>query len=403
MKKYRLLNGTARLAAAALACAFMLGNQAAGASLNRTKTTLAVGGTERLRLEGAGKGTKIKWRSSNRRTATVSSSGKIKAKRTGKTKITAVSGGKRYSCVVTVKRMSLTGKASMTVGESKRLSVKGLPKGTKAKWTSSKPSTVSIGTDGVARALKAGTATVKAKCGGRTFSCRVTAKKAKKKGKALKTSSEFHADKETTVSGALTMSVGAKWTLPGGRAGWTSSNPKSASVTPAGEIRALKTGSALLKGKVGAKTYLWTVKVSQDSVPTSKTPSPSEAAVKTKILSFKSKYPEGTSFGNEKYYGWGAGLFSGGYGCAAFAFELSDAAFGDRQAVMLMGKDVDAYETIRAGDSLRLDGDSHTVVVIEKKNGKVVVAEANYGGKVHWGRAVPKSEVNACSYLVSRY
>ena len=52
---------------------------------------------------------------------------------------------------------------------------------------------------------------------------------------------------------------------------------------------------------------------------------------------------------------------------------------------------------------LRLDGDSHTVVVLEKRNGAVVVAEANYNGKVHWGRTVAKSEVNSCSNLISRY
>lgn len=401
MKGKGLVNGAARAAAAALACALMLGSGASGASLNRTKMVLAVGGTATLRLEGRTAG--VRWSSSKKKTVSVSSSGKIKGRKAGTAKITAVSGGKRYACSVSVRKMSLTGKATMKVGESKRLSVKGLPKGEKVKWTSSKPSCASVGTNGTVTAKKQGTATVKAKCCGRTFSCKVTVKKAKKSAKATKTASKSSPKKETTVAGSATLVVGTKWTVPGGRAGWTSSNSGVVSVSADGEVKALRKGSALIKGKKDSKTYLWTIRAVSGSRRASKTPSPSEKSVKAKILSFKSKYPEGTKFGNEKYYGWDAGLFSGGYGCAAFAFEVSDAAFGDRPAVMLNGREINAYETVRAGDMLRLDGDSHTVVVLEKRNGAVVVAEANYNGKVHWGRTVAKSEVNSCSNLISRY
>ena len=68
--------------------------------LNKKKVTIVIGKTVKLKLSGAGS---VKWKSSDKTIATVSKTGKVKAKSEGKCTITAVYDGKSYSCKVTVK------------------------------------------------------------------------------------------------------------------------------------------------------------------------------------------------------------------------------------------------------------------------------------------------------------
>ena len=70
-------------------------------SKNTIKVTLTVGKTYQLKVTGTKK--KIKWNTSNKKIATVSSKGKIKAKKKGKVKITVISGKKKAVCTVKVK------------------------------------------------------------------------------------------------------------------------------------------------------------------------------------------------------------------------------------------------------------------------------------------------------------
>lgn len=70
--------------------------------LNKTKVTIYVGKTVTLKLKNNKK--KIKWSSSNKKVATVTSKGKVKGKKVGKATITAKVGKKKYKCKVTVKK-----------------------------------------------------------------------------------------------------------------------------------------------------------------------------------------------------------------------------------------------------------------------------------------------------------
>lgn len=70
-------------------------------SKNTIKVTLTVGKTYQLKVTGTKK--KIKWHTSNKKVATVSSKGKIKAKKAGKAKIYAKIGKKKLICYLTVK------------------------------------------------------------------------------------------------------------------------------------------------------------------------------------------------------------------------------------------------------------------------------------------------------------
>lgn len=88
-----------------------------------------------------------------------------------------------------------------------------------------------------------------------------------------------------------------------------------------------------------------------------------------------------------------------GYGCAGFAFLLSDAAFGD-----LPARKHKNFSNIKVGDIIRLAYDSHSVIVLKKEADGVIVAEGNYDDSIHWGRKIPYSEIRATgTYVLTRY
>lgn len=74
----------------------------AAGKINKKKATLKVGQTLQLKVTGT-KG-KVKWKSSKKSVATVSSKGRVKAKKKGSATITAKVGKKKYTCKITVKK-----------------------------------------------------------------------------------------------------------------------------------------------------------------------------------------------------------------------------------------------------------------------------------------------------------
>ena len=127
---------------------------------------------------------------------------------------------------------------------------------------------------------------------------------------------------------------------------------------------------------------------------------PSESEVYKAMVALKSDYPEGMVWTNDNGYSWKGGIFSTGYGCAGFAFILSDAAFGDLPARMVSDF---SYADIRVGDILRINDDSHSVIVLEKHSDHVVIAEGNYNSSIHWGRKLDRSDVEHANYILTRY
>lgn len=69
--------------------------------LNKTKATIYVGKTVTLKMRNNKR--KVKWRTSNKRVATVTKKGKVTGKKSGRTTITAKVGKKKYKCIVIVK------------------------------------------------------------------------------------------------------------------------------------------------------------------------------------------------------------------------------------------------------------------------------------------------------------
>ena len=136
-----------------------------------------------------------------------------------------------------------------------------------------------------------------------------------------------------------------------------------------------------------------------------------EQGVRERLLAMQSAYPEGMPWTNDNSYVgtyfWHGGEFDNGWvtvtagGCAAFGLLMSDAAFGSDMPIW---EDSDvSFSEVRAGDLLRLNDDTHTVVVLEVNKRGVVIAEGNYNYSVHWGRALTAAEVESADYRLTRW
>lgn len=267
-------------------------------------------------------------------------------------------------------------KATVYVGSSITLKLKGASG--KVSWKSSNKKIVAVNSKGKVTGKKAGKATITAKFQKKSYKCNVTVKKP-----------YLNSTKKTIYTGeSYTLKLtGTK------AASWKSSDKSVASVNAKGKVTARKAGKAVItcKGKDG-KSYKCNVTVKEDTGYTA-------SSVYRRMIKMKSKYPEGMHWTNDDFYAWKGGIYSGGYGCAGFAFMLSDAAFGDLPA--RTHKD---FSNIRVGDIIRLDYDYHSVIVLEVKFDGVVVAEGNWNYSIHWGRGISFEEIKKTgTYVMTRY
>lgn len=127
---------------------------------------------------------KVSYSSSNKKVATVSSKGVIKAKKSGTTKITVKSGKKKIVVTVKVtgvKTTNLSGvPAAKSVSKGKSFKIKAIatPKNTDEKITfkSSNKKVATVTSKGVVKGLKKGTATITVQSGSKKMTCKVTVK-----------------------------------------------------------------------------------------------------------------------------------------------------------------------------------------------------------------------------------
>jgi uncharacterized protein YjdB len=132
-----------------------------------------------------------------------------------------------------------------------------------------------------------------------------------------------------------------------------------------------------------------------------------EKSVYDAIVAQKSRYPEGMTWTNANPTG--GYLFKGylhyyvnmyGYGCAAFAYEMSDIAFGNLPAV-----DHHNWSNVRVGDILRINNNTHSVIVLKVNGDVATVAEGNYNSSIHWGRQINLSNYSSSNlnYITTRW
>lgn len=88
---------------------------AATVKISKTKATLYTGDSTTLKISGTKKA--VKWTSSKKSIATVSSKGKVTAKKEGSTTIIATVNSKKYTCKITVKEKLLSHTAEDIIDE----------------------------------------------------------------------------------------------------------------------------------------------------------------------------------------------------------------------------------------------------------------------------------------------
>lgn len=227
--------------------------------LNKTNIRIGVGQSYRLKKTistNASKNPSVKWKSSNKRVASVSSGGKVKGKRVGATKITVTTKDAikaKASCRVTVIRRVTSVKmsrefATCFVGHTTQLKATVRPKKAsikKLKWTSSDTKIARVSSIGKVTGISAGEVTITAKA---------------KDGSGKKAQCIVRILEETPVSSIvvaqtnMTMKRGdqAKLTysvLPNNNSdslSFASDNKRVATVSKSGVVKAVGTGNATI-------------------------------------------------------------------------------------------------------------------------------------------------------------
>lgn len=145
--------------------------------ISKTSVTVSVGKTVRLKMKGTSR--KVKWQSDNTYIAAVNSSGVVSGNAPGSCLITAKLGGRKYSCLVSVKQVvkdvAVTdfklSKHTLDIieGKSEKISASISPYNAtnkKINWVSSDASIASVDSYGNVTGKKIGKTTIVAVCGG---------------------------------------------------------------------------------------------------------------------------------------------------------------------------------------------------------------------------------------------
>lgn len=145
---------------------------------------------------------------------------------------------------------------TMSVGDSKKLSVK---HGKKVKWSSSNNSVASVGKAGKVVAKNAGSATITAKTGSKSLTCKVTVKVPTVKKIELE---DDELDLDIGEEYALEATVSPKKAIKGVKLTWSSDDEEVCKVDQDGNLTAIAEGFATITVKVGNKKAICEVEVS---------------------------------------------------------------------------------------------------------------------------------------------
>lgn len=167
-------------------------------------------------------------------------------------------------------------KITMTVGQSKKLKVKGISKkrAKRIKWKSSKKKVVTVTKTGKLKARKAGKAVITAKVGKKKLKCKVVVKRKHKKS-TKKKESNSSSKKMWLSKTSVTLQAGSgvdlvlhnaknvvKWSSSNNKVAWA--DRATSSSKNLGTIQAVSKGTAVITAKVDGKTFKCHVKVIAD-------------------------------------------------------------------------------------------------------------------------------------------
>lgn len=226
-------------------------------SINKTAVTVYVGGTPAsytLKATSAIGGT-VKYATSNKSVATVSSKGVVTAKKAGIAVITATAGKAKITCKVTVKNPGIAAKAAKTTIYTKgqtstKITVTKTGVSGTAKFTSSNKKVATVNSKGVVTAKKAGTVKITVQVG--KYKKAVTLKVKNASLKLAKAAATIKKGKTTTIKASA---------VPSGKVTYTSSDKKVATVTSKGVVKGVKKGTAVITVKCSGMTAKFKVTV----------------------------------------------------------------------------------------------------------------------------------------------
>lgn len=216
--------------------------------LNKTSKIIVKGKTYKLSLSGSSR--KVTWKSYDKKIATVNSKGTVTAKKAGKVKIAAITGGKEYICEVQVVNKGLN-KSSMimTKGNSYTLKTYGIV-GIK-KWSSSDKSIATVDSFGKVTAKARGSTVISMKVNGKTYKCKV------------RVEAPYMTVSKTTII------VGSNSTLKMRRTSktttWKTNNKNIATVDSKGIVTGTGVGTVTVTGTVDGRTFTYKIKVKEPS------------------------------------------------------------------------------------------------------------------------------------------
>lgn len=236
-----------------------------GVTLNKTSATLMEGQTTTLTatVSPTGANKSVTWSSSNSSVASVSSTGKVTAKKAGTATITAktADGGYKATCTVTVTKKKVTGvtlnktSATITKGSTTTLTATVSPTGANKSviWSTSDSSVATVSSTGKVTAKKAGTAKITATTveGGYTATCQIAVTEKTVTGVKLnRTSLSLDVGGTSTLTATISPS-GASNSVT-----WSSSDPSVATVSSTGKVTAVKAGTATIMVKTASGGYV---------------------------------------------------------------------------------------------------------------------------------------------------
>lgn len=234
-----------------------------GVSLSKTSLSLVEGGSETLTATvtpSNATNKAVSWKSSDATIASVDNSGKVTAVKAGSATITVTTtdGSKTATCSVTVtaNSVAVTGitidkaEISKVAGETEKLSATVTPANAtdkKVTWTTSDANVATVDESGNVTAVAAGSATITAKAGDKTATCKVTVT-----AKEI-VLNEIVVDPATKeVKEGETFELTVKFLPEGAEAkpvSWRSTNPEVATVE-GGTVTTLKAGKTKIFAQV---------------------------------------------------------------------------------------------------------------------------------------------------------
>lgn len=127
-----------------------------------------------------------------------------------------------------------------------------------------------------------------------------------------------------------------------------------------------------------------------------------EVKVKEQLKKIEKMYPTGTPWGLEKEYTYTYNAFASPivrnvHACDAFATMVSESIFGGLHERVINKN----FDGVRVGD--RVYFNDHVVIVIDKTDDKLVIAEGNYNGKVRWGGVITREKFEQTCGYTSNY